>query len=49
MNGNPSPWHVESIDRELVERLEALHTPYPKGVASGVEIVGDRLRETEEG
>lgn len=49
MNGNASPWHVESVDRQLVERLEALHTSYPTAVASGVDIIGDPHRETDEG
>ena len=49
MNGRANPWHVETVDPELVERLAALHTPYSKAVASGVDIMGDPHRETDEG
>ena len=49
MNGKASPWHVESVNQQLVERLGALHTPYPKAVATGVDIIGDPHRETDEG
>ena len=49
MNGEASPWHVESVDRQVVERLAALHTPNPKAVASGVDIIGDPHRETDGG
>lgn len=40
MNGKASPWHVENVDRELVERLAARHTPYPGAVVSYVAKVG---------
>lgn len=49
MNGRANPWHVEQVDPELVERLADLHPPYPKAVASGVDIMGDPHRETDEG
>lgn len=49
MNGRARPWHVETVDRELVERLTALHGPFPKAVAIGVDIMGDPHRETDEG
>lgn len=49
MNGIASAWHVEHVDRELVERLEARHSPNPRAVASGVDIMGDPHRETDEG
>lgn len=49
MNSAANPWHVEQVDPELVERLAALHTPHPKAMASGVDIMGDPHRETDEG
>lgn len=48
MNDKVKPWHVEQVDAALVERLAALHTPYPKAVASGVDIMGDPHRETDD-
>lgn len=49
MNGKANPWHVEKVDPELVDRLTALHAPYAKAVAGGVDIMGDPHRETDEG
>ena len=49
MNGRANPWHVDEVAHELVERLAALHRPYPKAVANGVDIMGDPHRETDEG
>lgn len=49
MNSAANPWHVEQVDPELVERLAALHTPHPKAMANGVDIMGDPHRETDEG
>ncbi len=49
MNGRTNPWHVEMVDPALVERLAALHTPHEKAVATGVDIMGDPHRETDDG
>ena len=49
MNGKASPWHVEEVDPELVERLAALHVPNEKAAATGVDIMGDPHRETDDG
>lgn len=49
MNGKASAWHVENVERELIERLVARHTPYPEAVANGVDIMGDPHRENDEG
>lgn len=48
MNARANPWHVEQVDAKVVERLAALHTPHPKAVASGVDIMGDPHRETDD-
>lgn len=49
MNGKASPWHVEKVEPELVDRLAARHTPYAEAVVGGVDIMGDPHRETDEG
>lgn len=49
MNGKASPWHVQKVDPELVERLTAVHLPSPKATALGVDIMGDPHRETDDG
>lgn len=49
MNGKTNPWHVEKAESALVERLAALHVPNAKATASGVDIMGDPHRETDDG
>lgn len=44
-----NPWLVEEVDDELVERLAARHTPNPRAVELGVDIVGDPHREDDAG
>lgn len=44
-----NPWLVEEVDQELVERLAARHTPNPRAVEMGVDIVGDPHREDDDG
>jgi hypothetical protein len=44
-----NPWLVEDVDQELVERLAALHTPNPRALEMGVDIVGDPHREDDAG
>lgn len=44
-----NPWLVEEVDQELVERLAARHTPNPRAVEMGVDIVGDPHREDDGG
>ena len=44
-----NPWLVEEVDQELVERLAARHTPNPRAMEMGVDIVGDPHREDDTG
>jgi hypothetical protein len=44
-----NPWLVEVVDPELVGRLAARHTPNPKAVELGVDVVGDPHREDDAG
>lgn len=44
-----NPWLVEEVDQELVERLEARHTPSARALEMGVDIVGDPHREDDGG
>ncbi len=44
-----NPWLVEKVDEEVVERLAARHTPNPRAVELGVDIVGDPHHEDDAG
>ena len=44
-----NPWLVEEVDQELVDRLAACHTPNPRALEMGVDIVGDPHREDDAG
>ena len=44
-----NPWLVEEVDQELVDRLAARHTPNPRALEMGVDIVGDPHREDDAG
>lgn len=44
-----NPWLAEEVDQELVDRLAARHTPNPRALEMGVDIVGDPHREDDAG
>jgi hypothetical protein len=44
-----NPWLVDEVDQDLVDRLAASHTPNPRAVEMGVDIVGDPHREDDAG
>jgi hypothetical protein len=44
-----NPWYVRQVSDDEVERLAALHKPYPEADTMGVDIVGDPHREDDEG
>lgn len=44
-----NPWLVREVDEELIKRLSAHHTPNPRAVDMGVDIVGDPHREDDDG
>ncbi|MGH9190444.1 MAG: hypothetical protein ACRD0Q_10505 [Acidimicrobiales bacterium] len=40
---------MEKVDPDIVARLAALHVPFERAVESGVDILGDPHRETDDG
>ncbi|HUP75648.1 MAG TPA: hypothetical protein VM282_21600 [Acidimicrobiales bacterium] len=44
-----SPWHVDRVAPEVVERLAQAHEPDPKAVAAGVDIISDPHRVDDDG
>jgi len=44
-----NPWHVEEVDRPIVERLASLHVPHPGALAAGVDLIGDPHHENDDG
>ncbi len=36
-----NPWHVEHVDRAVIDRLTGGHVPHPDAVIMGVDIFGD--------
>jgi hypothetical protein len=44
-----SPWHVEYVDHEAVDRIASTHVAHAEAVSMGVDIVGDPHREDDEG
>ena len=44
-----NPWYLRQVNDVVVERLAALHEPYPEAETIGVDIVGDPHREDDEG
>lgn len=44
-----NPWLVEVVAWEIVGRLASRHTPNPKAVELGVDLIGDPHREDDAG